>query len=150
MTNHRDVVGSGGTTRHIAEGLARTAPATERCEDPGGAVGDRRNPHPALRARPRRSHVGDRRRDAAGNVAERVWTSAMLSLGDPALWLPSLAFSVIDALATPDLSADRCAVLLPRVISRETYGIDYAALDDARDERIDAAVARVRAPEPAA
>ncbi|SOC48592.1 hypothetical protein SAMN05660748_1294 [Blastococcus aggregatus] len=43
--------------------------------------------------------------DAAGNVAESVWTSAMLSLWDAGLWLLRLAFSVIDALTTPDLSA---------------------------------------------
>ena len=50
--------------------------------------------------------AGDLLGDAAGNVAENVWTSAMLSLWDAGLWLLSLAFSVIDALATPDLSAD--------------------------------------------
>jgi len=43
---------------------------------------------------------------AAGAVAADVWTSAMLSLWGAGLWLLGLAFSVIDALATPDLSAD--------------------------------------------
>ena len=50
--------------------------------------------------------AGDLLGDAAGNVAENVWTNAMLSLWDAGLWLLSLAFAVIDALATPDLSAD--------------------------------------------
>ncbi|WP_233498854.1 hypothetical protein [Blastococcus sp. TF02A-26] len=50
--------------------------------------------------------AGDLLGDAAGNVAEGVWTSAMLALWGAGLWLLSLAFSVIDSLATPDLSAD--------------------------------------------
>ncbi len=44
--------------------------------------------------------------EAAGGVVADVWTSAMLSLWEAGLWLLELAFSVIDALATPDLSAD--------------------------------------------
>ena len=41
----------------------------------------------------------------AGEVVADVWISAMLSLWEAGLWLLGLAFSVIDALATPDLSA---------------------------------------------
>ncbi|SNR79566.1 hypothetical protein [Blastococcus mobilis] len=44
--------------------------------------------------------------EAAGAVVANVWISAMLSLWEAGLWLLGLAFSVIDALATPDLSAD--------------------------------------------
>jgi type IV secretion system protein TrbL len=44
--------------------------------------------------------------EAAGAVVTDVWVSAMLSLWEAGLWLLGLAFSVIDALATPDLSAD--------------------------------------------
>jgi type IV secretion system protein TrbL len=44
--------------------------------------------------------------EAAGAVVADVWVSAMLSLWEAGLWLLGLAFSVIDALATPDLSAD--------------------------------------------
>ena len=44
--------------------------------------------------------------EAAGAVVTDVWISAMLSLWGAGLWLLRLAFSVIDALATPDLSAD--------------------------------------------
>lgn len=44
--------------------------------------------------------------EAAGAVAADVWVSAMLSLWEAGLWLLGLAFSVIDALATPDLSAN--------------------------------------------
>jgi type IV secretion system protein TrbL len=44
--------------------------------------------------------------EAAGAVVADVWISAMLSLWGAGLWLLGLAFSVIDALATPDLSAD--------------------------------------------
>src|SRR4051794_5382129 len=43
--------------------------------------------------------------EAAGAVVADVWISAMLSLWGAGLWLLGLAFSVIDALATPDLSA---------------------------------------------
>lgn len=43
--------------------------------------------------------------EAAGAVVEDVWVNAMLSLWEAGLWLLGLAFSVIDALATPDLSA---------------------------------------------
>ena len=43
--------------------------------------------------------------EAAGAVVEDVWVNAMLSLWEAGLWLLSLAFLVIDALATPDLSA---------------------------------------------
>ncbi|MGY5884175.1 hypothetical protein [Modestobacter lacusdianchii] len=43
--------------------------------------------------------------EAAGAVAADVWASAMLSLWEAGLWLLGLAFSVIDALTTPDLSA---------------------------------------------
>ena len=43
--------------------------------------------------------------EAAGAVVADVWVSAMLSLWEAGLWLLGLAFSVIDALATPDLSA---------------------------------------------
>ena len=43
--------------------------------------------------------------EAAGAVVADVWISAMLSLWEAGLWLLGLAFSVIDALATPDLSA---------------------------------------------
>ncbi len=44
--------------------------------------------------------------EAAGAVVADVWTSAMLSLWEAGLWLLGLAFSVVDALTTPDLSAD--------------------------------------------
>jgi type IV secretion system protein TrbL len=44
--------------------------------------------------------------EAAGAVATDVWISAMLALWEAGLWLLGLAFSVIDALTTPDLSAD--------------------------------------------
>ncbi|MCF6506542.1 hypothetical protein E9549_03840 [Blastococcus sp. MG754426] len=44
--------------------------------------------------------------EAAGAVVADVWVNAMLSLWGAGLWLLGLAFSVIDALATPDLSAD--------------------------------------------
>ncbi|WP_245821161.1 hypothetical protein [Geodermatophilus pulveris] len=43
--------------------------------------------------------------EAAGAVVADVWINAMLSLWEAGLWLLGLAFSVIDALATPDLSA---------------------------------------------
>src|SRR3954465_14286527 len=43
--------------------------------------------------------------EAAGAVVADVWTSAMLALWGAGLWLLGLAFSVVDALATPDLSA---------------------------------------------
>src|SRR4051794_30905085 len=43
--------------------------------------------------------------EAAGAVVADVWISAMLSLWEAGLWLLGLAFSVIDALTTPDLSA---------------------------------------------
>src|SRR4051794_7638500 len=43
--------------------------------------------------------------EAAGAVVADVWISAMLSLWGAGLWLLGLAFSVIDAMATPDLSA---------------------------------------------
>ena len=43
--------------------------------------------------------------EAAGAVVTDVWVSAMLSLWDAGLWLLGLAFAVIDALTTPDLSA---------------------------------------------
>jgi hypothetical protein len=43
---------------------------------------------------------------AAGAVVTSVWTGAMLALWEAGLWLLGLAFSVIDALTTPDLSAD--------------------------------------------
>ncbi|SDG04590.1 hypothetical protein SAMN05660662_0128 [Blastococcus aurantiacus] len=43
--------------------------------------------------------------EAAGAVVADVWTDAMLALWDAGLWMLSLAFSVVDALATPDLSA---------------------------------------------
>src|SRR4051812_22773437 len=43
--------------------------------------------------------------EAAGAVVADVWISAMLSLWEAGLWLLGLAFLVIDALATPDLSA---------------------------------------------
>src|SRR4051794_41526801 len=42
--------------------------------------------------------------EAAGAVVADVWISAMLSLWEAGLWLLGLAFSVIDALTTPDLS----------------------------------------------
>src|SRR4051794_15322946 len=41
----------------------------------------------------------------AGAVVTDVWISAMLSLWQAGLWLLGLAFSVVDALTTPDLSA---------------------------------------------
>ncbi|SFP63223.1 hypothetical protein SAMN05660464_3772 [Geodermatophilus dictyosporus] len=44
--------------------------------------------------------------EAAGAVVSDVWTAAMLALWDAGLWLLGLAFSVVDALTTPDLSAD--------------------------------------------
>ncbi|UOY00009.1 hypothetical protein [Blastococcus sp. PRF04-17] len=44
--------------------------------------------------------------EAAGAVATDVWVSAMLALWEAGLWLLGLAFSVIDALTSPDLSAD--------------------------------------------
>src|SRR4051794_14237679 len=40
----------------------------------------------------------------AGAAITSVWTSAMLALWDAGLWLLGLAFSLIDALTTPDLS----------------------------------------------
>ena len=44
--------------------------------------------------------------DAAGEVALDAWTSAMTAMWAAGLWVLGLAFSVIDALTTPDLSAD--------------------------------------------
>jgi type IV secretion system protein TrbL len=44
--------------------------------------------------------------EAAGAVVADVWISAMLALWGAGLWLLGLAFSVVDALATPDLSAN--------------------------------------------
>ncbi|MGY1631898.1 hypothetical protein ACI784_09365 [Geodermatophilus sp. SYSU D01186] len=44
--------------------------------------------------------------EAAGAVVTDVWISAMVSLWEAGLWLLRLAFAVVDALATPDLSAD--------------------------------------------
>src|SRR3712207_6489009 len=43
---------------------------------------------------------------AAGAAVTGVWTSAMFSLWGAGLWLLGLAFSVVDELTTPDLSAD--------------------------------------------
>ncbi|WNV75281.1 hypothetical protein [Geodermatophilus sp. DSM 44513] len=43
--------------------------------------------------------------EAAGAVVADVWISAMLALWGAGLWLLGLAFSVVDALTTPDLSA---------------------------------------------
>ncbi len=44
--------------------------------------------------------------ELAGAAVTDVWTAAMLALWEAGLWLLALAFSVVDALATPDLSAD--------------------------------------------
>jgi len=44
--------------------------------------------------------------DAAGEVASDAWTSAMTAMWAAGLWVLGLAFSVIDAFTTPDLSAD--------------------------------------------
>lgn len=44
--------------------------------------------------------------ELAGEVVTDVWISAMTSLWEAGLWVLGLAFSVIDALTTPDLSAD--------------------------------------------
>ncbi|SFT82528.1 hypothetical protein SAMN05660657_03311 [Geodermatophilus amargosae] len=44
--------------------------------------------------------------ELAGAAVTDVWTAAMLALWEAGLWLLGLAFSVVDALATPDLSAD--------------------------------------------
>ncbi|SFE95569.1 hypothetical protein [Blastococcus tunisiensis] len=44
--------------------------------------------------------------ELAGAVVTDVWISAMTSLWEAGLWVLGLAFSVIDALTTPDLSAD--------------------------------------------
>lgn len=44
--------------------------------------------------------------DAAGEVASDAWTSAMMAIWAAGLWVLGLAFSVIDAFTTPDLSAD--------------------------------------------
>jgi hypothetical protein len=44
--------------------------------------------------------------EVAGAAATDVWISAMTSLWEAGLWVLGLAFSVIDALTTPDLSAD--------------------------------------------
>ncbi|MGY1829024.1 hypothetical protein ACI8AA_01200 [Geodermatophilus sp. SYSU D01180] len=59
---------------------------------------------------------------AAGAVVGDVWTAAMLALWDAGLWLLGLAFSVVDALATPDLSADGPLVGIYPV----TFGIGAA------------------------
>lgn len=44
--------------------------------------------------------------EGAAAVVTDVWTSAMLALWDAGLWLLTLAFQIIDAFTTPDLSAD--------------------------------------------
>ena len=44
--------------------------------------------------------------EAAAAVVTDVWTSAMLALWDAGLWLLTLAFQIIDAFTTPDLSAE--------------------------------------------
>ncbi|MGX5655499.1 hypothetical protein ACWKWC_12060, partial [Geodermatophilus nigrescens] len=44
--------------------------------------------------------------ELAGAAVTDVWTAAMLALWEAGLWLLGLAFSVVDALTTPDLSAD--------------------------------------------
>ncbi|MBB3084687.1 hypothetical protein [Geodermatophilus sabuli] len=44
--------------------------------------------------------------EAAGAVVTEVWISAMVSLWEAGLWLLRLAFAVVGALTTPDLSAD--------------------------------------------
>jgi type IV secretion system protein TrbL len=43
---------------------------------------------------------------AAGKAVGDVWTSAMTGLWSAALWLLKLAFRIIDAFTTPDLSAN--------------------------------------------
>src|SRR3712207_5198199 len=43
--------------------------------------------------------------EAAQAAVTDVWVGAMLSLWEAGLWLLGLAFSVVDALTTPDLSA---------------------------------------------
>lgn len=43
--------------------------------------------------------------NAAQAAVTNVWVAAMLSLWEAGLWLLSLAFSVVDALTNPDLSA---------------------------------------------
>ncbi len=44
--------------------------------------------------------------DAASAAVAGVWKAAMIALWSAGLWLLTLAFQIIDALATPDLSAD--------------------------------------------
>ncbi len=44
--------------------------------------------------------------DAASAAVADVWTAAMVSIWSAGLWLLSLAFEVIDAFTTPDVSAD--------------------------------------------
>jgi hypothetical protein len=44
--------------------------------------------------------------DGAAAVVSDVWTSAMVALWGAGLWLLTLAFKIIDAFTTPDLSAE--------------------------------------------
>ncbi|GAA4752779.1 hypothetical protein GCM10023328_40010 [Modestobacter marinus] len=44
--------------------------------------------------------------DAASAAVTDVWTAAMVSIWSAGLWLLTLAFEVIDAFTTPDVSAD--------------------------------------------
>ncbi|GAB4079057.1 hypothetical protein GCU67_13450 [Modestobacter muralis] len=44
--------------------------------------------------------------DAASAAVADVWTAAMVSIWSAGLWLLSLAFEVVDAFTTPDVSAD--------------------------------------------
>ena len=65
---------------------------------------------------------------SAGAVVADVWISAMLSLWGAGLWLLGLAFSVIDALATPDLSAGGTPVCAVSHGCTTVQQSDYAAL----------------------
>ena len=44
--------------------------------------------------------------DAAAAAVGDVWKAAMIGIWSAGLWLLSLAFAIIDAFTTPDLSAD--------------------------------------------
>lgn len=55
--------------------------------------------------------------EAAAAVVTDVWTSAMVALWEAGLWLLTLAFQIIDAFTTPDLSAEGpMAAVLPTTL----------------------------------
>ena len=62
--------------------------------------------------------------DAASAAVADVWKAAMIALWSAGLWLLTLAFQIIDAFTTPDLSADgpMGAVLTPSLIGVEQGG----------------------------